>query len=122
MVRSLRKGSSSVYLQYPDDGDSIGADTFEAEITKDVVILRFRLRPVDSNQAEDENNLHEFDLLSVMIDDEYIIDNLSKFLKYHPASSMKLEIVSKGKVLIFNVKPDAEEIGQLYLMVERNSV
>ena len=117
MKRSLRKGPSSVYFQYSNDCDGVNADTFEVEIIKDTLIFRFCLKPVDSNQTDDENDLHELELQSVMIDDEYIVDNFSNLFKHNAASSMKLEIDSKGNMLSYNVTPEIDEIGKLNLII-----
>jgi len=64
-VRSLRKGSSSVYLQYANVGDSIEAEKFDIGLLDGALVLAFTLRPVDSNQREDEDHLHKMRLLSV---------------------------------------------------------
>lgn len=119
MIRNLRKGMSSVYLTYSHTEDTINADSFTIEARDDVAILRFRLKPIDSNQFDDENNLHEQELLSVAISDDYIISKLRNFLRYNNASSMKLEITSRARQLAFNVKPGAVDMNRLALIVER---
>ena len=121
MIRSLMKGHSSVYLQYTHNGDNIGAERYEAEIVNGMAVLRFTLRPIDGNQRDDEQNLHSEELLSIQIDDEYVIDNLSKFLKLHAkeTTEMRLEILSLGKTLQFSVTPGVSAIGGLSLLVKR---
>lgn len=121
MVRHLRKGHSSVYLQFDNDGSSIGAEAFQVEVQNNVVIIRFTLRPVDGNQKSDEENLHSKELKSVQISDDYIIENLSEFLKEHSknCSEMRLEIWSKGKNFVFAVEFGAAGINFLPLLVSR---
>lgn len=54
MIRVLKKGLSSVYFQYGNTGESIGAKYFNTEIIDDTAIIRFDLNPIDSNQRDDE--------------------------------------------------------------------
>jgi len=88
--KSLRKGSSLVYFQYPNVGGDIYADRFEVELHNYVATLRFRIKPSDSNQKDDEEHLHEYSLQSVRLDDKYIINHLGNFLKNKSVSSMWL--------------------------------
>lgn len=119
MVSSLRKGHSSVYLEYEHGGDSMGAECFEAEVQDEIITLRFTVRPVDGNQRDDENRLHSENLRSVQIPDDYVIDRLSDFLSRHTGvSGMRLEILSKGKRLKFSVEPGAAGLGFLPLLVK----
>lgn len=82
MIRSLRKGQSSVYLQYANVGETIGSKQFEAERRDSVVVLRFTLNPVDGNQRSDEERLHSDTLLEVHLTDDYIIEKLSDYLDH----------------------------------------
>jgi len=119
VVSSLRKGHSSVYLEYEHGGDSMGAECFEAEVRDGTVIFRFTVRPVDGNQRDDENRLHSENLQSVQISDDYVIDQLSDFLSRHTGvSGMCLEILSKGKRLKYSVEPGAAGLGFLPLLVK----
>ena len=121
MKRNLRKGSSSVHFEYSDGGESIRADTFEAETVADILTLSFRLRPVDDNERMDEENLHTKNLLSISIDDKYIIDGLTSYLKHYPASSMQLCVISKGKNLSFSVVLEERAIDHFSLIVQLDS-
>lgn len=122
MVYSLRKGHTSVYLEYEHGGDSMGAECFEAEVHDGTVTVRFSLRPVDGNQRDDENRLHSEILQSIQISDEYVIDRLSEFLSRQTGvSGISLEILSKGKRLKFSVEPGAVGLGFLPLLVKSKS-
>lgn len=106
MRLTLRKGRSSVYLQYDNGGDSVGADNFEVEQVGSAAVIRLRLRPVDSNQREDEQRIHSEKLVSIQIPDSYVIDRLHKYLssKHVDADSIVIEITSQGKLLRFPVE------------------
>ncbi len=99
----------------------MGAERFEAEISGDVIILRFTVRPVSGNQQDDEDHLHSEDLQSVQISDDYVIEQLTDFLDNHRPgiSGVRLEILSKGKRLLYSVTPGASAIGCLPLLVKR---
>lgn len=110
MKLSLRKGYSSVYLQYEHTGESIGAELFEASIDQDVAVFSFKLKPIDSNQKSDEDNLHELELESATIDDDHIITKFADFFKSKSFDLFQMHIQSKGKLLKFDV---AQEVGKL---------
>lgn len=105
-ARSLRKGYYGTYLQYANVGDSMGAERYEAEIVDGAVVLRFTLKPVDENQRLDEENLHTEPLVSVQIMDAMTIKKLNQFCaaRAKEISARKLEIISRGKTLQFDVK------------------
>lgn len=105
-ARSLRKGHSSTYLQYANDGESMGTERYEAEIVRDAVVLRFSLKPVDGNQELDEEHLHTQALVSIQIMDELIIEKLEHFCAARAKGipKRKLEIISRGKTLMFDIK------------------
>ncbi|MGA2989330.1 MAG: hypothetical protein ABSD88_02560 [Candidatus Korobacteraceae bacterium] len=105
-VRSLRKGSSSVYLQYANVGDSIEAEKFDIGLLDGALVLAFTLRPVDSNQREDEDHLHKMRLLSVQIMDERVATGLRRYCALHSheiTKGMRLEIISRMKKLTFEI-------------------
>jgi len=105
--RSLRKGTSSVYLQYASNGDSIRAEQYEVEVASGAVVLRFTLRPVDRDQRDDENNLHTKRLLSVQVPDERVLEGLRRYCTVHSSEvteGIRLEIISRRKTLTFDVK------------------
>lgn len=113
MIRSLRKGRTSVYLQHAHTGHSIGAEKYESEVVDGKAILRFSLRPVDGNQRFDEEYLHTHELISVDVDDSTVIDGLRHHLKFHrqELTSWELQVLSRGKKLSFAVEPQVEEHG-----------
>jgi hypothetical protein len=107
--RSLKKGFSGVYFQYASDGDLIGAERFEVEVVGGELVLGFTLRPVDSNQRDDEEHLHNGQkLLSMQIlDDERLIADLRRFCKSRSSEvtrGMVLAIISRNKTLTFRVQ------------------
>ncbi|MBD8898379.1 hypothetical protein [Rhodanobacter sp. DHG33] len=123
MQRVLRKGASSVYLQYDDVGDSIGADNFVVTVRNHAVILSFNLRPVDSNQKSDEERLHSEELREIHLSDNYVIENLSSFLSSPNMAVQELvvEIASCGKVLHFPIAIGPAGLGVLPLVVQRQA-
>lgn len=113
MLRSLRKGKSSVYFQHENTGHSIGAEKFESAVVDGTTVLRFVLKPVDENQRQDESYLHEEDLVSITIDDERVIEGFIFQVKANGStlSNWQLEILSRSKVLTFEVRPQLEDQG-----------
>jgi hypothetical protein len=111
MIRSLRKGRTSVYLQHKLTGHSIGAEKYECEVKGGKAILRLSLRPVDGNQRYDEEYLHSNELVSLDVDDTTVIDGLQSYLQLHREEfkSWELQILSRGKRLAFAVQPQLEE-------------
>lgn len=118
MALSLRKGSSSVYLQYEVTGESMGAKEFEAEIKNNILIFRFKVNPVDSNQRDDEDHLHEMELKSVTVDDDYIITKFIDFIKNKSVEGFNLEIISRGRSLVFNVAEGPSKLNGLTFNIE----
>ena len=82
-IVTLRKGQSSVYLQYARSGDSVGADNFTASVRTGRAVLSFRLRPVDSNQRSDMERLEKELPRSITIDDKWVFDRLAAFCRAH---------------------------------------
>lgn len=113
MIRSLRKGRSSIYIQHPSTGHSIGAEKYESEIADDKAIFRLTLKPVDSNQRSDEEYFHTDQLVSVSIDDSIVIKGFGEHVTSHKQkfSSWQLEVISRGKKFSFPVEPELEEHG-----------
>ena len=118
MNRSLRKGKTSVYFQHEDTGHSIGAKLCESEVENDIAILRLTLAPVDGNQKSDENYLHEQPLVSVSLNDDMIIQRFVAHIKQSSirVAAYKLEIISKGKKLMFEVSPNITKQGNLHTL------
>ena len=123
MQRVLRKGASSVYLQYDHVGDSIGADNFVATVRNGAVVLSFNLRPVDSNQKSDEERLHTEELREIHLSDDYVLEKLSSFLSSPNVNGQGLvvEITSCDKVLHFPIAIGPAGLGFLPLVVQRQA-
>jgi hypothetical protein len=115
MNRSLRKGSSRVYFQHRNTGHNIGVKLAESELENDLAILRFTLSPVSGDQKHDENYLHDEVLESASISDDRIIDGFRKHIETSSlkVTSYKLELLSRGKKLEFNVVPKLDKQGEL---------
>ena len=113
MIRSLRKGRSSIYIQHPSTGHSIGAEKYESEIVDNKAILRLTLNPVDSNQRYDEEYFHTDHLVSVSIDDSTVIKGFGEHVtsQNQKIKSWQLEVLSRGKKFSFAVEPKLEEHG-----------
>src|SRR5258708_7419648 len=114
--RILRAGYLTVDFQYANNCDSIGAENMRVAIVDGEVILKFVLRPVDGNQRDDEEYLHNHSPLSVQIRDEQAVTRLRKFLTARTREIKKglaLEIVSRSKTLYFEVK--RKQFGEYHL-------
>jgi hypothetical protein len=105
MIRSLRKGRTSVYVQHANTGHNLGAEKYECEVSAGKLILRLSIRPVDQNQRFDENYLHDEELVSVVVDDSTVIDGLQEFVSSyrHQFETYELQLMSRGKTLCFAV-------------------
>lgn len=91
----------------------MGADEFEVEIDNDILTLRFKVKPVGENQRDDEEHLHEMQLLSVTIDDDYIITRFIDYVKNNIVSELCIEIISRKKCLAFSVDEGASKLNAL---------
>lgn len=120
MSTSLRKGNSSVYLQYENTGESMGAKLFEASINDSIATISFTLDPVDSNQRSDEDNIHEMDLKSVTFDDDLIIAKIPAFFESKEFVEFQLHIISREKLLKFLVTPGGGKPGGLVFSVSHS--
>jgi hypothetical protein len=111
MIRSLRKGRSSVYMQHAHTGHSIGAEKYECEVSDGKAVLRLSLRPVDENQRHDEDYLHDHKLVSVDVDDSTVIDGLHSYLSAHRQefSAWEVQILSQGKTFRLTVEPQLDQ-------------
>lgn len=118
MIRSLRKGQSSVYMQHVHTGHTLGAEKFECEISNDKAILRLSIRPVDQNQRIDEKYLHEEKLVSISVDDSTVINAFDQCVNSSRAdfNNWELQLLSQGKVLCFTVIPDLKQHGGLQIL------
>ena len=120
MQSVLRKGASTVYLQYEHVGDTIGASDFVAKLIEGTLVISFVLTPSGSNQASDEERLHTDKLVQIELSDDYVIDNLRSFLASPnvKAQAIQVWITSKGKTLEFDVAVGPAGVGFLPLVVQ----
>lgn len=121
MRKTLRRGASSVYLQYESGGDTIRADNFEAALEGSAAVIRFHLKPVDENQRIDERRLHSDALTAIHLSDDYIIDNLEQFLSHRlvSAQELRVQILSQGRALDYTVAIGVAGTNFLPLLVQR---
>lgn len=118
----LKKGQSSVYFVYLESaGTRLGAKEFEAILEDGIVVIRFQVSPVDENQRIDERRLSSETLSQIHIDDDYIIENLQRFLRqpYVDAKELRVQIISEGSFLNFSASIGAVGVGMLPLLVTR---
>ncbi|MEG7571339.1 hypothetical protein [Vibrio cholerae] len=115
MNRSLRKGSTRVYFQHRNTGHDIRVKLAESELDRDLAILRFTLSPASEDQKHDENYLHSEVLESASISDDQVIDGFRRHIRASSikVTSYKLELISRGKKLEFNVIPKLDRQGDL---------
>jgi len=108
------KGSSSVYFQHEHTGHSIGAEKYESELVGGKAILRFTLRPVSSGQRYDEEYLNNEPLEYLSIDDGRVIDGFARHVDVlkGDVESWEVHVISRGKALIFGVKPKNRDFGR----------
>ena len=118
MAFILRKGSSSIYFQYETTGESIGVVETEVEIVNRDLVFRCKVSPVDSNQKMDEDHLHEMELKSITLGDDYMITKFVEFCENKIISAFKVEILSRGKHLVFNVSEGPSKINGLTFSFE----
>ena len=73
---------------------------------------------MDGNQNDDEIHLHNEQLESASIKDDRIIDGFMKHIKHSPVkiSSYKLELLSRGKKLEFDVTPTLDKHHNLRIL------
>ena len=97
MIRSLRKGQTSIDVWHKYGADTIGAKQTEIELKDDYAIFRITLSPVDANQSDDANIFTDAPetISKVTIRDDYIRKNASNFLNAYSDSIafVNLEIV-----------------------------
>lgn len=102
MIRSLRKGQTSIEVWYKYGADSIDAKETEIELMDDYAIFRVKLFSVDGNQSQDANNIfieHLETISKVIIRDDHIRKNMSKFFNAYSnrISFVNLELVHNRK-------------------------
>ena len=111
MIRSLRKGQTSIEVWYKHGADSIVAKETEIELMDDHAVFRVKLSPVDGNQSHDANNIfieYPDTISKVIIRDEHIRKNVSKFLNAYSEriSFVNLELIhNKNHAFTSGLKP-----------------
>lgn len=123
MVRSLRKGHSSVYLQHAGTGHTIGAEKFQCEVVSDDLVVKFTLRPSGGNQIQDTEYSAEHPIQYIVIDDAYILEELRKYLaNNYPRQqfSWRIELQFPRKRVALSVTPKKYANDSLQLLVSSN--
>ncbi|MDP2211857.1 MAG: hypothetical protein Q8J63_08985 [Candidatus Aquicultor sp.] len=97
MIRSLRKGTTTLELNHRLGTDCVNAIETEVELQSGKAVVRTKLKPVDSNQADDADCLiveQRYDLETVAIVDSRVRERLGKFLRAYAdqITEVKLEI------------------------------
>ncbi|MBA6379295.1 MULTISPECIES: hypothetical protein [unclassified Colwellia] len=111
MIRSLRKGQTSIEVWYKFGEDSIGAKQTEIELMDDHAVFRIKLAPVDGNQSSDANKIfldHSQTITKVIIRDDHIRKNSAHFLNAYTdkISYVNLELVhNKNHLFSASLKP-----------------
>ncbi len=115
MIRSLRKGQTSIEVWYKYGEDSIGAKQTEMELVGDHAVFRMKLSPVDGNQTYDANKIfveHPQTINKVIIVDRYIRKNAAHFLNSYKdkISRISLEVIhNKSHTFSVRLKPLRED-------------
>lgn len=119
MIRSLRKGKSSVYFQHENTGHTIGAERFECEVKSGEAVLRFSLRPSGSNQVDDMLYTLAHPVRSVQLDEPHVIDGLRSYLSHHSHefAGWRLHVLTRTGALSLSVSPSILPHGGLVLTV-----
>jgi hypothetical protein len=119
MIRSLRKGKSSVYFQHENTGHTIEAERFECEVKSGEAVLRFSLRPSGSNQYEDMRYTLAHPVRSVQLDDSRVIDGIRSYLSHHmhEFAGWRLHVLTGTGALSLSVSPSILPHGGLTLTV-----
>jgi hypothetical protein len=98
VIRSLRKGQTSIEVWYKYGEDSLGAKQTEIQLMGDHAVFRIKLAPVDGNQSYDANKIfleHSHTITKVIIRDNHIRKNTAHFLNAYAdqISHVNLELV-----------------------------
>lgn len=109
MIRSLRKGSTTVELRYKYGSETISATETEIELMSDHAIFRTKLKPVDNNQKDDADNVFNNvdSITDIIFQDQQIRDTLSKFMNaYDQVKRVDLEVYyEKNHKFSVSMKP-----------------
>lgn len=104
MVRSLRKGQTSIEIWHVYGADTIGAKQTEIELMEDHAVFRLTIAPVDENQSDDANSIFQENtdsISKVIFRDKYIRKNTAKFIEVYKdrIEFLKLELKFKNSFL-----------------------
>jgi len=87
MIRSLRKGTTSIELNNKFNTDSVNGENTEIELVGKRAIFRTTLKPCNSNQKDDIDRFYkdsDYGLESIIIIDSQIREKLVQFLEAYP--------------------------------------
>ena len=87
MIRSLRKGTTSIELNNKFDTDSVNGKNTEIELAGRRAIFRTTFKPCNSNQKDDIDSFYEdsdYGLESITIIDSQIREKLVQFFDAYP--------------------------------------
>lgn len=103
--QSLRKGAFAVDLGYETNCDTISAVDARAGVTRDTIILKLTLKPIDEKQRIDEEYFHSHKLTYIQITEKHLLKQLRSFARTHSEPKwMGLEIASQGHSRLFYVE------------------
>jgi len=97
MKKQLCSDYELICLVYDISDDSMGANSLCVEEHDTGATFSFNLEPKGSNHLEDITHLDSCDLQRVQIDNQYVIDGLSKFLSIHNVYVSELIMRFKSK-------------------------
>lgn len=115
MIRSLKKGQTSIEIWYKSGEDSIGAKQTEIELMDGHAVFRITLSPVSGDQSYDANKIfleYSQTITKVIIQDGHIRKNTAHFLNAYTnrISYINLEIVhNKSHMFSVNLRPLDED-------------
>jgi len=111
LIRSLRKGNTTIELWHSLGSDTVGAINTEIELKESYAIFRTTLKPIDGNQKSDVDNVFIENigaLKEITFDDAQIRKATAKFLKAYKEKIgfIKLNIIyNKGYEFNVSLNP-----------------
>jgi uncharacterized FlgJ-related protein len=116
LVKSLRKGNTTVTIWHEFGSDTVGAVKTEVELKEGYAVFRTMLKPVDNNQKSDVDSVFLENITSlkeVTFDDAQIRQRTTKFLKYYKKriDHIKLEITYNRNYLFSAILKPVNEDG-----------
>jgi len=102
VIRSLRKGSTSIEVSYKFGEESIGASNAEIELMDDHAVFRVKISPCGGNEAEDARSVfsdYPHTITNVVIRDEQVRKKTDEFLGAYAEriGSVRLELLHHKK-------------------------